>query len=72
VVTGGASAVDVDVDVVARGIGTVRIALAGGGRVIKGNWGGRREMGTGIDDLIVACACSWCERVGLVELDIRH
>jgi hypothetical protein len=58
--TRGASEEDVDVDVVARGIGTVRIALAleGGGRVIKGNWGGRREMGTGIDDLIVSFACS--------------
>ena len=42
----------------ASGIGTVRMAWAGGGRVINGNWGGRREMGTGIDDLIVSCACS--------------
>jgi hypothetical protein len=50
----GASALDI----VARGIGTVRMALAGGGRVINGNWAGRREMGTGKDDLMVSCACS--------------
>jgi hypothetical protein len=54
--TRGAS--EVDVDGAARGIGTVRMALIGGGRVIKGNWGGRRDMGTGIDDLIVSFVCS--------------